>query len=516
MITTANPNGPVVLVSHQLSYAFPFSYAYLAGALRQAGFEVRVLFRPDQARDFPDLVRAVMDCKPMLVGFGNLYPELQPISRIVAQLDQAGRDFPVVVGGQMVSPTPEFAVQTAGAEIGIIGEGELTLVALARALRQGEDPASVGGMVLRENGTALHTGPGEYIQDLSALPELPYDLFPKEKWLYAGKVFTHYPQPQWRYDDRVISIHGGRGCPYRCNFCYHHSRIRYRKIDEMMAEAQELLRRFDGNMLMFSDDLVLASPRRAEKLVSLLRGLDRKVDYRITCRFDVLSRIDDELLKEMKRTGLRIMALGIESGSQRILDIMDKRITVDQIREGVARLARVGVFASGNFMFGQISETREDVDASIRLMRELCGLHPHIQMSSTIATPFPGSGLYDYALKQGLIRDHQDFYDRFNSFVDISVNLSAMSDDELLQAKHDFDAAYREARTDSSGRAIKVVEAAIRRLARADPIWRRALFGASRDTPPGWYAASYDTVQRTLGRLQLGLRGISKFEHQVT
>lgn len=514
MITTVNPDGPVLLVSHELSYTFPFSYAYLAGALREAGFEVEVLFR-GLRRDFPRLVRRIMERRPLMVGFGNLYPELLPISMLVAQLNEAGRDFPIIVGGQMVSPTPEFALEVTGAEMGVIGEGELTITNVARHLREGGDPAEVGGMVVREGDGFRNTGPGEVIENLADLPEIPFDLFPEEKWLAVGKVFANNPQPQWRYDDRVISIHGGRGCPYRCNFCYHHSRIRYRSIETMMAEAQDWLKRFNGNMLMFSDDLVLATPKRAEKLVELVRGLDRKVDFRITCRFDVLSRIDDALLKEMKRAGLRIMALGIESGSQRILDIMDKRITVDQIRDGVDRLARYGIFASGNVMFGQISETREDAEESIALTRELCALHEHIQMSSTIATPFPGSGLYDYALEQGLIRSHREFYEKFNSFVDISVNLSAMTDDELREVKARFDAEYARARTGATGRTTALVEKAIRALAARDPRLRRRVFGEGWEEPPGWYTAAYDGVQRALGRAQLSLRGISDFESRA-
>ena len=515
MITSTNRNGPVLLISHELSYTFPFSYAYLAGALQEAGFTVEVLFRPERKADFPKFVERVRARKPLMVGFGNLYPELLPISQVIALLDEGGRDFPVVVGGQMVSPTPEFAVAITGADIGVIGEGELTLANLARALRDGQDPVSVPGMVVRGELDFVQTGPGEYIKDLTQLPAIPFELFPEEKWLHAGKMFTHNPQPQWRYDDRVISIHGGRGCPFRCNFCYHHSRIRYRKVEDMMQEAQEWLTRFDGNMLMFNDDLVLATPKRAEKLVELVAGLDRKVDYRITCRFDVLSRIDDALLREMKRTGLRIVALGIESGSQRILDIMDKRITVDQIRDGVERLARYGIFASGNFMFGQISETREDAEASIALMQDLCSLHKHIQLSSTIATPFPGSGLYDYALDKGLITDHRDFYDKFNSFVDVSANLSAMSDAELVAVKARFDAGYQAARADTSGRTTALVEKSIRKLATLDPKVRRSLFKEHWDTPPAWYSTIYDATQRTLGKLQLSLRGITEFESQT-
>ena len=513
MLTTANPKGRIILVSHELSYTFPFSYAYLAGALRRAGFDVTVFYRSPYVSDLSKLASRILNEKPLMVGFGNLYPELLPIGKVIALLDQRGRKFPVVVGGQMVSPAPEFAVAVTGADIGVIGEGEITIVELAKALRENGDLSSIPGILIRRGSNFLRTGPGSLIESLDELPEIPFHLFPEEKWLHAGKYFTHYPQPQWRYDDRVISIHGGRGCPFKCNFCYHHSRTRYRKIDVMMNEAGEWLKRFNANMLMFNDDLVLATPKRAEKLVERMASLDRRISYRMTCRFDVLTRMDDALLKEMKRTGLRIMALGIESGSQRILDIMDKRITVDQIRHGVERLARFGIFASGNIMFGQISETREDAEASIKLMHELCSIHKHIQISSTVATPFPGTALYDHALANGLIRDHYDFYDRFNAFDKVSVNLSSMSDTELIGMKEAFDRAYQDARQRSTGRATALVESSIRRLADADPAVRRNLFRSNWDRPPRWYGKAYDTLQNALGKAQLSLRNIHRFEN---
>lgn len=299
-LTGMNRAGPVVLVSKCIEYTFPFGYAYLAGYLRQNGEDVRVLFRPT-AGNFAPVVREIMQLDPLLVGFGTLYPELDAVAEVIRLLREAGSRAVTVVGGQMVSPIPEFAVRLTGADVGVIGEGEIPLLRLARALREGGDLAAIGGLALRDGDRVVLTGPGEFIEDLAQLPPVPFDLFPEEKWLPVGRYYAARPQPHWHYDDRVIPVHGGRGCPFHCNFCYHHSKARYRPMDAMLDETQAAVRRYRGTMLYFGDDLVIANPKRARDLVEGLGRFAAPLDYSISARFDVLSRIDDALLKDVQR-----------------------------------------------------------------------------------------------------------------------------------------------------------------------------------------------------------------------
>ncbi len=455
-------DGPVVLISKKIDFTFPLSYAYLAGYLKERGEDVRVLFKNS---DYNKLVKQIMELNPVLVGFGSLYPELKETSDIIALLDKAGRKFPVVIGGQMVSPIPEFAVKVTRADFGVVGEGEITLHKLVTDLRNGRDPSDIKGLITRNGNDFLYTGPGDYIEDLSTLPPIPYELFPEEQWLPLGLWYAeHCPQPHWKIEDRVINIHGGRGCPFVCNFCYHHSKARYRPIPQMMADAVEALDRFKGNMLYFSDDLVLASPRRAKQLVEAIGALNRPIEYSISARFDILSRLDDQLLYEMKRTGCRIMGLGIESGSDRILKIIGKNCTASSIWDGLERLKKVGILPSVSIMVGQHTETKEDVEASIKLMRESLCSNPAINYAFTIMTPFPGSPLYNHALENGQLRDHQEFYDRYffgssefgqtvGEFKQV-INLSAMNYKEVYDMHQKILRAYEEQRPPQYKRTV--------------------------------------------------------------
>lgn len=515
MIRSANRQGSVILVSQDLKFAFPFSYAYLIGYLLERNERVELLLRPEHAQAFAEFARHLIAKKPLLVGFGNLYPELYDIRAIIAELDKQGRDFPIIIGGQMVTPTPEFALKITKADIGVLDEGEIILYDIVTALREGEDPAGIKGTAVRDGLDIVNNGPGPFIKDLRQLPKVPYHLFPSEKWVPFGRYYLQAPQPHWRYSDRCISIHGGRGCPFRCNFCYHHGRTRYREIGDMIEEVEPLLSRYNGNMLVFTDDLTIATPKRAAQLVEHVAKLKHKVSYRISCRFDILDRMEDDLLKDIKRTGGRIIAIGIESGSQRILDIMNKHIKLEQIDRGLSRLKRAKLLPTGNVMIGQVGETEEDIDLTKKFVMEKVRENKNLQVSFTLATPFPGSELYDIAKQRGLIKDDYDFYQRFDRHGQmgaLSVNMSAMDDRILLEKYRDINQSYLKLRGEVVGPAVFRIEESIKKLHHWNQRNRERLTstGPAPAIKRRVYDFCYDTVQNSLDTVRLRLRGVEE------
>jgi radical SAM superfamily enzyme YgiQ (UPF0313 family) len=258
---------------------------------------------------------------------------------------------------------------------------------------------------------------------------------------------------------------------------------------------------------------VLASPKRARELTEAITRLSRPVEYSVSCRFDILSRIDDDLLQEMKRTGCRIMGLGIESGSQRILDVMHKRITVEQIRDGLGRLKDVGILPTVSIMVGQLSETAEDVEKSKVLMLDAVRQNKYVQFAFTITTPFPGTELYDLALKTGNLKDNDDFFRRFDPDRQIgalTVNFSEMSDEEVITRRQQLENAFRHESERMKGRGVMLVERLRKILGKIDYELRRRLFPELKATGLGRllftpYTVLYDLFQELLDRLRLHL-----------
>jgi len=195
--------------------------------------------------------------------------------------------------------------------------------------------------------------------------------------------------------------------------------------------------------------------------VEAIKKLSKKIEYSVSCRFDILERLSDEMLREMKETGCRIMGIGIESGSQRILDIIDKRITREQIVNGMGRLKNVGILPSVSIMVGQETETKEDVQKSIDIMLETLNCNKNVNYAFTITTPFPGTKLYNAALEKGILKDHFDFYKKFDKDKEIngiSVNLSAMSDEEVVAMHKRIKEIYLHRKRELIGWRTRVVE----------------------------------------------------------
>src|SRR3989339_681704 len=140
-------SGPkkIVLISRKIAFTFPLSFAYLAGYLMEKNEPVEILFR---GNDSPlKLVDKIIASNPLIVGLGGLYPELKEIGQIIQLLKTKAPDIPVVIGGQMVSPTPEFALEITGADYGVIGEGEIILHELITALKNNSDVSTLQGIV---------------------------------------------------------------------------------------------------------------------------------------------------------------------------------------------------------------------------------------------------------------------------------------------------------------------------------------------------------------------------------
>jgi radical SAM superfamily enzyme YgiQ (UPF0313 family) len=346
----------------------------------------------------------------------------------------------------MFSPIPEFAIKVTGADYGVIGEGEIILYNLVNALKFGQTGKKVAGMVVRDGENVLFTGKGEYIEKLENLPKIPFELFPTKEWLNIGKWYAENipDQPHWRHNDKVINIHGGRGCPFNCNFCYHHNKPRYRDVDHMFKDINFALKKYNANMLYFSDDLVIATPKRARKIIESIKNLDKKISYSVSTRFDILERLDDDILLDLKKSGCRIMGLGIESGSDRMLKIIGKNVTSEIILKQLNRLKTVNILPTVSIMVGQYSETEEDVQASIELIKKAVADNYNLQFAFTVTTPFPGSELYNILKKEGKIKSDEDFYRKYfyGSKVgdwNLVVNMSNISTRRVLKLRNQME-----------------------------------------------------------------------------
>jgi radical SAM superfamily enzyme YgiQ (UPF0313 family) len=376
----------------------PQGLAYVAGALLDAGFDVEVLDALALKYTADDLRRELARRRPGLIGISCNTPLALRSFEAARVTAEAVPDAKIVMGGPHPSLFPEQVLrENPDVDFCVVGEGERTTVELARAVAGGGDGdlSSIDGLVWR-NGEIFTNAPRAYIGDLSSVPVPPYHLFPME--LYRPTPMTYRRLP-------THSLITSRGCPYRCAFCsksVHGSRFRAMSPERVMKEIHVLVGRYGAKGLVFYDDTLLVDRARVNRLCDLMIAERLGLDWACLARVNLL---DEEILRKMKAAGCWQISLGLESGNQDLLDLIRKDITIDQIREAVALMHKVGLQIRASFMLALPGETYEKARRTVAFAKSL-GLE---LASFCITIPYPGTALYDIAKRSGRLREDADW-----------------------------------------------------------------------------------------------------------
>ncbi|MFQ5957396.1 MAG: hopanoid biosynthesis associated radical SAM protein HpnJ [Candidatus Brocadiales bacterium] len=259
---------------------------------------------------------------------------------------------------------------------------------------EGKPLSDIEGISYRSNGNIIHNKDREYIKDLDALP------FVAEVYKRDLKI-QNYHIPYLRHP--YVSIYTGRGCPAQCIFClwpqtFTGNTYRVRSPENVVEEVKLAIKYFpEAQEIFFDDDTFTANSARARELATELQPLG--ITWSTTSR----ATTDVETLKVMKDSGLRLLVVGYETGSQKILNNVKKGVTLEQAEEFTKNCKRLGIQIHGAFILGLPEETPETVEESIRFA---CKLNPDtIQVS--LASPYPGTELYEVCRDKGyLVEDN--------------------------------------------------------------------------------------------------------------
>ncbi|KOT62931.1 MULTISPECIES: B12-binding domain-containing radical SAM protein [Streptomyces] len=387
-------------------YTLPvLGMAYIATYARQAGFNVGVLDAEAHGLGIAQTTDLINAARPRWVGMNLLAPTYELSARIAAGLTD---DITLIVGGHQAKAMPQRIL--ADTRMGrlhalVIGEGETRTAALL------EDPrsrAQLPGVLWRDrllNITAAGIAPpGAAAQHLA--PDLDVLPFVDRRYL---------PQdPYTAVDGRVeANIVGSRGCPYDCGFCgaavsaNPDVKIRTRRPGNIIAELDELHTRYGATAFRFVDDLFLGAARIIRPAMDAFSAhrIGERYVWDATGRINVLDRADDALLDTLARNGLREVALGIESGSDRILAAMDKRITAAMTEHVARRLMERGIQVKGYFILGYPGEQPDDLAATEAHIRDLWDLSDRLPGSFRASVfefrPYPGTPVWQQLIAAG-------------------------------------------------------------------------------------------------------------------
>jgi len=363
----------------------PMGMAYVSSSIKAVYQNVYNLNLDYETKDLDDVITEFIEKHRIdVVLTGGLAGQFSKIKSVIDSVKKVSEEIIVVIGGRCITPIPTVAMSAfESADIGIIGEGEITVRELVLSLNAGGDLGEIDGLIYKDQSNFVMTSPREDILDLDSLP------FPDFAGLECGKVFN------------VIStaaVVAARSCPFSCTFCYGAAgKYRMRSIDNIISEIEFLITHYQVKSISLIDELFVSNKQR------ILEFCEKIKPYNISwgTTIHATGSQQKELFQQMHKSGCCALNLGVESGSERVLKSMNKRATLAQIESALKNIkeAKIGIYAS--LIFGDIIEDYESVEETLTWWRN--NRQYPIELSRMYA--IPGSHIYEYAVKNNIIKD---------------------------------------------------------------------------------------------------------------
>ena len=408
-------------------YVMPLGILYVSAAAKSAGLDVCCLNLNHETGDpGKALSRKIEETGCTIVAVGGLSGEFKDLYAVLRHVRRHYPEITTVVGGGIITATPEVAMQALEfADIGIIGEGDETIVELVKALENHTPLDEVDGIVHKQGETWVQTARRRDVQNLDALPLPDYDGFEFAHYLATNNLgYGNQGEPL-----SPVNIVGSRSCPYMCSFCFHPSGRTYRErsLDSVFLEIDYLLEKYPGiNHIAMREELFASRPERISEFCR--RIADYKLYWSIQLRVD---NVSESVLRDLSTAGCFAVFIGTESMDDTVLKSMNKRVTSEQSCQALQQAARSGVPIRTGLIFGDKAETQESYRRTLSWYRQQDS-YSEIQKRPLITVdmlvPFPGSAIYRYACRKGIIPDEVEYL-RMGCPL---VNLTDMPEDDFL------------------------------------------------------------------------------------
>ncbi len=398
------------------SYDFPLGIAYISAAMKVAGHDVHCLNLNNHTEEPADVVTEyIRAINPDVFGSGSLSPHFNRVETILKAAKAAKPDIVNLVGGGVVSADPLTSLAMLGADIGVIGEGEITVLEILDAIAEGRDISAIGGIVFNDpDGKPVQTPDRKAIKDLDSFPWPDYEGFAAEKVISAGAPTDNYFF-QTNENPRSIPMIASRSCPYACTFCFHPTGRVYRErsLDSFFEELDAVIEKYGVNMIAILDEIFAVRKQR------LLDFCERIKPYNLKWMVQLhVTTIDGKVLDAMKDAGCTYISYGLESVNNDILLSMRKKATRDQIETALKLTYEKKIGIQGNFIFGDQAETLETASDTMDWWTR----HRHYHINLSQVQIYPGSPLCQKAIGKGLVASTEELI--LNPY----LNVTSMAD----------------------------------------------------------------------------------------
>jgi anaerobic magnesium-protoporphyrin IX monomethyl ester cyclase len=373
-VALVNPPRPAGAYVH---YQTPLiGLAYMASFLEENGFQVTVIDCPPLNHSLEDLSKEIARIRPDIVGITSVTVTFSSAAQAACAIKKAHENALIVLGGPHVSVLGD-QVLTEHPDVDVIirGEGEQTLLELTRFVSESklEDIEKIAGITFRKNGKIVHTVDRPFIQNIDELPFPNYSQFPLDRYRLYGKL--------------ILPVISSRGCPFQCSFCLAPRMAgrgcRARSPKNVVDEIEHIKKTYKPDAFTFHDETFTYDKNRVVKICQEIKQRKIGLPWDCSTRVDQISR---ELLVEMRSANCQLVSFGVESGSQEILNAMDKKTTVEQNAQAIKWAKSVGLLVTVSMIVGYPGETEETLRQTVEFLKKTKPDDVHL----SLATPYPG------------------------------------------------------------------------------------------------------------------------------
>lgn len=407
---------------------FPIGLGYIATAVKKAGFDFEILDLDAFRLSDEEIEEYIRKTDFDVVAFGCIVTGYKYVKKL-AEIIKRYKDVPIIVGNSVATSIPEILLKKTKVDIGVMGEGDITIVELLKVIENKTPLEEVKGIFFRKDGKIVFTSEREIIFDLDELPFINYELFDMKTYLAKCKYNIAEPYPIEFDLLKTLPVNTARGCPYNCTFCYHvfkNKRYRTRSINHIGEEIKYLQKKYGVNYIQFFDELTLFSREQANNLADYFLKENIKVFWAADCRAGLLKENDLELALKLKKAGCVILGYSLESADKEILAAMNKKITVQDFVIQTKILKAAGIYPVTSLVIGYPQETEETIKKTFD-----CCYENNIYPSTGYLLPQPGTPIYEYAVKIGRIQDEEEYLLKMGDRQDFTINLTNMKQERM-------------------------------------------------------------------------------------
>ncbi len=409
---------------------FPIGIGYIATAIKRAGFEMEILDLDVLRPSSEELEERIKKTDFDVVAFGCVVTGYKLVKKL-AETIKKYKSVPIIAGNSVATSIPKTLLEKTKVDIGVMGEGDITIVELLRAIENKILLEEVKGIFFKKDGKVFFTQEREIIANLDDLPLINYELFDMAAYLAKGKLDVSEPYPVPFDSLRTLAINTARGCINNCTFCYHvyrNKRYRTRSMRHIGEEIKYLQKKYGVNYLSICDNLTFFSREQVDKFADYFLKENIKVFWSAACRAGLFREDDLDLAVKLKKAGCVSLAYALESANEEILKAMNKRISLQEFIIQTKVLQKAGIPVSTSLVVGYPQETEKSIKETFD-----CCYDSNIYPSAGYLLPLPGTPIYEYAVKIGKIQDEEEYLLKAGDRQDFTINLTNMKQERMEQ-----------------------------------------------------------------------------------